>query len=144
MLNECLSLRALLLTAIGWVSREQQRAIEYLIEENRILKEQLGNKRLRLTDDQRRRLASTAHRSEVGLREPHDNAYGSHGRNPRIGGPLRQGESKLGLLSNPRSNRGLGPPRRAEHDRPDPAERGTEACPGPFVLVERLHQGHLG
>ena len=57
MLTDCLPLRTLLLTAIGWVSREQQRAIEYLIEENRVLKEQLGNKRLRLTDDQRRRLA---------------------------------------------------------------------------------------
>ena len=33
--------------------------IGYLVEENRILKEQLGGKRLRLTDDQRRRLAAT-------------------------------------------------------------------------------------
>ena len=58
MLTDCLPLRALLLTAIGWVSREQQRAIECLIEENRVLKEQLGNKRLRLTNGQRRRLAA--------------------------------------------------------------------------------------
>jgi putative transposase len=58
MLTDCLPLRALLLTAIGWVSREQQRAIEYLIEENRVLKEQLGSRRLRLTDGQRRRLAA--------------------------------------------------------------------------------------
>ncbi|MDA8988776.1 hypothetical protein N9185_00155 [bacterium] len=37
MVNDCFQLRAVLLTAIGWVSREQQRTIEYLIEENRVL-----------------------------------------------------------------------------------------------------------
>ncbi len=39
MLKDCLPLRALLLTVVGWVSREQQRAMEYLIVENRVLKE---------------------------------------------------------------------------------------------------------
>ena len=34
--------------------------IEYLREENRVLREQLGERRLRLTDDQRRRLAAKA------------------------------------------------------------------------------------
>jgi len=57
MLTDCLTLRALLLTVVGWVSREQQRTIEYLVEENGVLKEQLGGRRLRLTNDQRRRLA---------------------------------------------------------------------------------------
>ncbi len=42
----------------GWINEHQQAAIEYLREENRVLKEQLGGKRLRLTDDQRRRLAA--------------------------------------------------------------------------------------
>ncbi len=51
------ALQLLLLTFAGWVHREQSRTIEYLIEENRILREQLGKRRLRLTDDQRRRLA---------------------------------------------------------------------------------------
>ena len=41
----------------GWIRREQDAVIEYLREENRVLKQQLGRKRLRLTDDQRRRLA---------------------------------------------------------------------------------------
>ncbi len=41
----------------GWISREQDAVLEYLREENRVLKQQLGRKRLRLTDDQRRRLA---------------------------------------------------------------------------------------
>ncbi|MCP3996884.1 MAG: hypothetical protein GY722_17745 [bacterium] len=35
----------------GWISREQDAVIEYLREENRILKQQLGRRRLRLTDD---------------------------------------------------------------------------------------------
>jgi transposase InsO family protein len=52
------ALRVLLLAMTGWAHREHQRAIEYLVEENRVLKEQLGNRRLRLTDDQRRRLAA--------------------------------------------------------------------------------------
>jgi transposase InsO family protein len=45
----------------GWVHREQLKVIEYLQAENRALREQLGNKRLRFTDDQRRRLAVKGH-----------------------------------------------------------------------------------
>ncbi|RKY20579.1 MAG: hypothetical protein DRQ55_07150 [Planctomycetota bacterium] len=40
------------------MGRRQQQVIEYLVEENRVLKEQLGGRRLRLSDDQRRRLAA--------------------------------------------------------------------------------------
>jgi hypothetical protein len=42
----------------GWVNRRQQQVIDYLLEENRVLREQLGGRRLRFTDDQRRRLAA--------------------------------------------------------------------------------------
>jgi hypothetical protein len=42
----------------GWVNRHQLDVIEYLREENRVLKEQIGKRRLRLTDAQRRRLAA--------------------------------------------------------------------------------------
>ena len=49
-----LPLRVLLLTVSTWVHREQHRAIDYLLEENRILEEQLGKRKLRLTDGQRR------------------------------------------------------------------------------------------
>jgi hypothetical protein len=45
-----------LVTLAGWVNRHQQHVIEYLIEEHRVLKGQLKGRRLRLTDDQRRRL----------------------------------------------------------------------------------------
>jgi hypothetical protein len=55
-----LALKFLLLTWAGWVNRGQQNAIDYLQEEIRILREQVGNKRLRLTNAQRRRLAEKA------------------------------------------------------------------------------------
>ncbi len=41
----------------GWLNRHQEDLIDYLREENRILREQLGPQPLRLTDAQRRRLA---------------------------------------------------------------------------------------
>jgi putative transposase len=41
----------------GWVNRQQQAVIDYLLEENRVLRAERGSRRLRLTDDQRRRLA---------------------------------------------------------------------------------------
>ncbi len=48
----------ILVTAMaGWITRQQDAVIEYLREENRVLRQQLGHRRLRLTDDQRRRLA---------------------------------------------------------------------------------------
>jgi hypothetical protein len=42
---------------IGWFQRGQAEIIEYLREENRVLKGQLRSKRVRLTDDERQRLA---------------------------------------------------------------------------------------
>ena len=50
----------LLLTVSGWVNRHQQSVIEYLQAENRSLREQLGLKRIRWTDAQRRLLAQKA------------------------------------------------------------------------------------
>ena len=50
-------LRFLLLTLAGGLNREQQAIIDYLKEENTVLREQMGGRRLRLHDDQRRRLA---------------------------------------------------------------------------------------
>jgi hypothetical protein len=49
-------LQFFLLCLAGWVNRNQQNAIEYLPEEVKVLKEQLG-KKPRFNDDQRRRLA---------------------------------------------------------------------------------------
>jgi hypothetical protein len=50
----------MLVAIAGWMNRRQQQTSEYLREENRVLREQLGNRRLRLNDDQRRRLAVRA------------------------------------------------------------------------------------
>src|SRR5215475_12803902 len=44
----------------GWMNQHQQHVIEYLIEENRVIREQIGNRRLRFSDNQRRRLAVRA------------------------------------------------------------------------------------
>ena len=59
-MTETIHLQLLLATFAGWVGRRQTAVIDYLVEENRILKEQLesGGRRLRFTDDQRRRLAA--------------------------------------------------------------------------------------
>ena len=58
MTPESACFRLVLATFAGWLNREQQVVIDYLQEENRVLKQQLGQRRLRLTDDQRRRLAA--------------------------------------------------------------------------------------
>ena len=41
-------LQLLLATFAGWVNRHQAQVMHYLVEENRVLKEQLGKRRLRL------------------------------------------------------------------------------------------------
>jgi hypothetical protein len=56
----CMSLQFVVTTLGGLIHRGQQQEEEYLIEENRVLREQLGKKRLRLTNDQRRRLTVRA------------------------------------------------------------------------------------
>jgi putative transposase len=47
----------LLLLFSGWINRHQQAVIDYLREENRVLRAAYDPQRFRLTDDQRRRLA---------------------------------------------------------------------------------------
>jgi len=58
-------LQFFLICLAGWLNRNQQSVIEYLQEEVRVLKEQLG-KKPRFNDDQRRRLAAKAR--QIGLR----------------------------------------------------------------------------
>jgi putative transposase len=43
-----------------WLNRQQQEVIDYLKEENRLLKEKLGDRKLHFTDAERRRLAIRA------------------------------------------------------------------------------------
>jgi transposase InsO family protein len=59
--GQTMILHVLIAMVAGWLQRHQQQVITYLIEENRILKAQLGGRRLRLTDTERRRLAALAH-----------------------------------------------------------------------------------
>jgi hypothetical protein len=44
----------------GWMNQRQLQTIDYLREENRVLREQLGGRRVRFNDVQRRRLAAKA------------------------------------------------------------------------------------
>jgi putative transposase len=55
-------LHILMAMVAGWMQRHQQQVITYLLEENRVLKARLVGRQLRLTDTERRRLATLAHR----------------------------------------------------------------------------------
>ena len=63
------ALQFLILTTAGWVNRQQGFAIDYLREENRVLREQLGGKRPRLTDAPLRRLVMLGKR--LGVSDQH-------------------------------------------------------------------------
>jgi putative transposase len=52
--------RFVLIAMAGWMNQRQLQMIDYLRDENRVLREQLGGRRLRLNDEQRRRLATKA------------------------------------------------------------------------------------
>ena len=52
--------RFVLIAVAGWMNQRQVQMIDYLREENRVLREQLGGRRLRLNDDQRRRFPARA------------------------------------------------------------------------------------
>ena len=56
-MNLPLSLQFFFLLLVGCVNRQQEAVIAYLKEENRVLKELQGGKRILFTDAQRRRLA---------------------------------------------------------------------------------------
>jgi putative transposase len=62
--------RLLLISLAGWLNQQQQDIIDYPQEENRVLREQLGDRRLRLNDDERRRLAVKA--KKLGRRVLHE------------------------------------------------------------------------
>ena len=53
-------LQFLVVAVAGWINQPQRDVIDYLQEENRVLREQLSPGRLRFTDAQRRRLAAKA------------------------------------------------------------------------------------
>jgi transposase InsO family protein len=63
------ALQMLLVVLTGWLDRRERNALAYLLEENRVLRQQLGAKRLRLSDEDRRRLAVRAFRVGYALRQ---------------------------------------------------------------------------
>jgi hypothetical protein len=91
--------RFVLIALVGWVNQRQLHMIDYLREENRVLREQLGGRRLQLHDDQRRRLAAKAKlvgrkllavRARVGVRVFQDpraqvSRVGEKGSRPLLG-----------------------------------------------------------
>ena len=126
--------RLLLISLAGWL--DQQDVIDYLQEENLVLRKQLGGKRLRFSDDQRLRLAVRANKlgwrmlqelttivspATAGLALPADRhevrwqpaaqprPSAHSGRDPAAGGPHGHREPGLVLPANPRSTRQPGP-----------------------------------
>ena len=62
-MHACLNPFSFLVVSVaGWMNQHQQHVVEYLTEENRVLREQIGNRRMRFTDNQRCRLAARAKR----------------------------------------------------------------------------------
>ena len=59
MLNNLRPWHVLLATLAGWVNQRQQQLIDDLQEENRVLRKQLGGRRLRFTDGQRDAIPAT-------------------------------------------------------------------------------------
>ena len=137
----------------GWLDRREREAIAYLIEENRLLRRQLGTRRLRLTDDDRRRLAARAYRvGRAALREIATIATPdtllrwhrqliarkwTYGRKPGRRGVLARdsaacradggGESDVGLHADPRRAEERRPPRGPLDHSADPEGGGLAA-----------------
>src|SRR2546426_8093222 len=60
-MHACLNPFSFLVVSVaGWMNQHQQHVVEYLTEENRLLREQIGNRRMRFTDNHRCRLAARA------------------------------------------------------------------------------------
>ena len=56
------ALHMVLAVLTGWLDRQERQAIGYLMEENRVLRRQLGQQRIQFTDADRRRLAVRGYR----------------------------------------------------------------------------------
>jgi hypothetical protein len=52
--------RFVLIAVAGWMNQRQLQIVDHLREENRVLREQPGGRRVRLNDNQRRRLTAKA------------------------------------------------------------------------------------
>jgi hypothetical protein len=135
----------------GWLDRREREAVAYLIEENPLLRRQLGERRLRLTDEDRRRLAARAYRvgSPAGDRHDRDAGHRAAVASPvdrpevdvrqeirmarcavRDPSPRRadgDGESDVGLHADPGRAQECRPLRGPLDDSPDPEGGGPAA-----------------
>ena len=82
----------LVATIAGWVNRQQQEIIDYLMTQCQVLIETHGSKRILLTDDQRRRLAvkgkilgEAAGGSRPAVYPGHYPPLASHSGGPEVG-----------------------------------------------------------
>ena len=84
------ALQFLVLTMAGWLNRQQEDLIDYLREENRVLREQLGSRPLRLTDARRGRGRPTTpyEIAELVVRMALENPGADVQRSERLGGLL--------------------------------------------------------
>ena len=62
---EVSAFQMLLLPVTSWLDQREREVLAYLIEENRVLRRQLGGRRLRLSDDDRRNVRETTSKIEV-------------------------------------------------------------------------------
>ncbi len=161
----------LLISLAAWINRHQQEVLEYLVEENRVLKEQLSGSRLRLNDDQRRRLAAKGkrigrqalnqvativtpdtlmrwHRRLIALKWTFEGkAYGAPRHSQRDQAADREDGDRqldLGLQPHPRRAERVGPPRGPNHDRFGPQGERDRARPGTPLVLAVVSEGSLG
>ena len=104
---DAFSLRMLLAALVGWLDQRQQDAVAYVIEENRILRSHLSG-RIRLTNEERRRLARHGHRlgrrrlGEVATIVTPDTIFGGIDSSSRVSGRTRRSGAVVVLVCWPR------------------------------------------
>jgi len=118
-------MKLMVVALAGWINQQQEDVIDYLREEVRILKELNGKKRLRFTDEQRRRLARKAKRigfgrlkEIVGLVTPQTllawhrkliaKKYDSSGKRRKVGRPPTKDEIRDLVIKLAKENRSWG------------------------------------
>jgi transposase-like protein len=118
-------MKLMVLALAEWINQQQEDVIDYLREEVRILKELNGKKRLRFTDEQRRRLARKAKRicfgrlkEIVGLVTPQTllawhrkliaKKYDSSGKRRKVGRPPTKDELRDLVIRMAEENGGWG------------------------------------
>ncbi len=152
-----LHLQFLISIVAGWVNRGQQEIIEYLQEENRVLRQQLGAKRLLFTDVQRRRLAAKAQKIgrkglfEIGtlvtpdtllrwyrrlIAKKYDGSQARRAGRPKTAAEIERlilrmarDNPPLGLHPNPRRTPQSRSRDRAQHDQADPPRERVRPRP---------------